>query len=321
MKKILFLTHQIYLLFADFLYDFVRYIRHSMFLRVDTFEKLESRIMAHAHVIEKGLALPNTRNEFGKDIILRLIGLLNIYIKQNHDLENFAFQSSIVVLSDYKKYHQEQGISIPDLFKKIDKLLVYRQSKHDSVRFIKEAELKKAIKGDYQMLVKARHSIRSFLEKDVEVRTLKNAVKLALTTPSVCNRQSWKVYATQNKKLMKNILAQQTGNRGFGDKIPALLIVTGDLNTFQGFQERNQVYVDGGLFSMNLIHSLFYYNLGTCPLNWSSHYDKDIEIRKFVPIPPNESIILLLAVGYLPDTIKITASIRKSVDDTLVVFK
>ena len=58
----------------DYVYDLIRYARYSnTYNRLNSFHKLEAMIVAHYHVIEKGLSLPESRPGFGKDVVLALI--------------------------------------------------------------------------------------------------------------------------------------------------------------------------------------------------------------------------------------------------------
>ena len=47
---------------------------------------------------------------------------------------------------------------------------------------------------------------------------------------------------------------------------PVLLLVTSDIRAFMNNGERNEPFVDGGLFSMSLLYALEAYGLAACPL-------------------------------------------------------
>jgi hypothetical protein len=48
-------------------------------------------------------------------------------------------------------------------------------------------------------------------------------------------------------------LSYQNGNSGFGHTVPALFVITSDMRIFEKSGERNQGWVDGGLFAMALV--------------------------------------------------------------------
>lgn len=53
------------------------------------------------------------------------------------------------------------------------------------------------------------------------------------------------------------------GNTGFQQEVPNYLVVTADVSAFYDTFERNQVYVEAGLFSMALVEALHYYGIGS----------------------------------------------------------
>jgi nitroreductase len=115
------------------------------------------------------------------------------------------------------------------------------------------------------------------------------------------------------------LLALQNGNRGFADRIPLLFIVAADLRRFVSVEERNQPWVDGGLFAMNLMLSLHSYGLGSCPLNWCASLLNDDRLRSLLNIPNHEVILMYVAAGYLPRELAVTESPRRSVESILSI--
>lgn len=166
-------------------------------------------------------------------------------------------------------------------------------------------------RGDFASLARSRHSIRHFSDAPVDPALIQRAIEIAQKTPSVCNRQSWRVYCVREPDLKQRVAQLQGGNRGFGEQIDTLLIIASDLHSFFAINERNQAYVDGGLFSMSLMYALHYQGLGTCALNWSADVRKDRRLKKVAGIPDCMNIIMLMAVGQLPDTLRVARSVRR----------
>lgn len=142
-------------------------------------------------------------------------------------------------------------------------------------------------------------------------------MRLAVKAPSACNRQPWKVYHTTDPHKRDAALALQAGNRGFGHKIPNLLIVTADLRAFMPGEERYQIWIDGGIFSMSLIQAFHSLGIGTCCLNWSVSPKRDKQLRKIFNIDPSQSVIMMLAAGYPRSENFVCASKRPSVETFL----
>jgi nitroreductase len=164
-----------------------------------------------------------------------------------------------------------------------------------------------------------RYSIRQFAPDDVDMCLIEKAVVMAQKTPSVCNRQSAKVYVFSQQEDKQKVLSYQNGNRGFGDQASKVLIVTSDLQHFMSVGERNQCWIDGGMFSMSLVYALHSLGLGTCCLNWSVESQVDQALREAVGIPESEAVMMMLAVGHLPDKLKVAQSPRKNIKDVMVV--
>ena len=66
---------------------------------------------------------------------------------------------------------------------------------------------------------------------------------------------------------------------------------------------------------MSLIYSLHSLGLGTCCLNWSVEKETDAQLRKITNIPASENIIMLIAVGHLPDEFEVAISQRLPLDE------
>lgn len=141
------------------------------------------------------------------------------------------------------------------------------------------------------------------------------AVAIAIHSPSVCNRQAWKVHAYFDRAKIDHLLSYQNGNRGFGHRIPCLLIITMDLQCFDGVIERYQPWIDGGMFGMSLLFALHHLRFGAVPLNWSVLPREDKQLRETGEIPKAESIIMLIGTGRPETSAAIPASQRRSINE------
>lgn len=149
---------------------------------------------------------------------------------------------------------------------------------------------------------------------------IEKAAALAQTAPSVCNRQSGVVFVTQDPAKIARFLSFQDGCRGFSDQVGTLLIVTARLDTFLTSGERYQAWIDGGLFAMTLIWALHSLGLGSCCLNWSADAGRDKALRAASGLPDDHTIIMMLAVGTVPETFRVAQSPRRAPDDVLRVL-
>lgn len=301
----------------NFFYDFLRFKKHSATLYVKNAGQLEGKIIAHYHVIEKGLSYENVRLGFGKGVVIELIKLLHEYNEKKYDASNKQYNIAVSVVSKYIEIHDNAHYDISkikDDFEKIESPVMCNGG--GSLQLKKDDIIQKS-KSDFRELAFSRYSIRDFTEKKVDTDLLEEAVRIAMKSPSVCNRQTSRVYIVSDKDRIKKHLSYQNGNRGFGHKINKLLIVTSDLHYFNGSFERNQNFVDAGIFTMSLLYAIHYLGLGAITLNWCADYDKDKKYRQFSKINESENIILMIGVGHIPDKIKVPISYRKQVEDII----
>ena len=303
-------------------YDFKRYLKYSSSVADDKRVKLEAQITAKYHVLEKGLSMPEPRFGFGKDRVRLLISLLERYIASGYNVETTQIQAAIQVLQKYFEFNK----SVKDdytlrLKNKADNLLKDRKVEGNiggTVLINKEDFLAKT-QENFKEFAYSRHSVRNFSGESVDLDLLLDSIKIAQRTPSVCNRQSSKVYIIKEKEKVKEALSYQNGNRGFGHLIDKVLIVTSDLNAFKGLIERNQSFVDGGMFSMSLLYALHYQGLGACALNWSVGKGRDSQLRSALGIRESENIMMMIGVGHLPDQLRVPLSKRKDIEEITTI--
>jgi nitroreductase len=163
---------------------------------------------------------------------------------------------------------------------------------------------------DFAAFARSRHSVRNFADRPVDEATILGAIDTARFAPSVCNRSSGRVYYSFDRKDITEALKVQQGATGFMATIPCLMVVVSDRRAFYSVGERNQCFVDGGLFAMSLVYALHGLGLGTCMLNWSKTPKVDQDLRRRFRIDDEHEIISLVAVGHRPDNVRVARSPR-----------
>jgi nitroreductase len=302
-------------------YDAERFMKYSnAFYQYDNSEKLIGVIIAEYHVIEKGLTMPEPRLGFGVEIMKALIKHCNQYSTQVCNSDSEHFYHALSVIAEYKTFHDNNSFPLDiNVSRSIEELLLKFMSTKSSMQIsITKEEYFKHSYSSFIDFSSSRHSLRNY-SGSVEIGQIEKAVKLAQNAPSACNRQPSRVYIIQNKNLLKQILAIQTGNRGFGHLADKFIILTAELGGYLSLRERNDVYINGGIYAMNLLYALHYYQIGACTLNWCSMPDQDIELRKICDIKPSENILLMIACGRVPDKFQLTVSHRNSYKNILAI--
>jgi nitroreductase len=303
--------------------DALRYLVHSRMIVGNNEEKrLQAEITATAHVVEKGFAMPEPRKGFGQDVIKSLIYLMNEYERREFNPSHNSYVMAISALKNYLEFNNkfDLGNIKGDIIIAIDKSDKFTDNMPNisSVLKLNKDDIIKKSKGNFEELANSRYSIRQFSDEPVDIKLVKEAISIARKTPSVCNRQCARIYIIEDKKQIKEILKVQQGNRGFGHTFDKLLIVASELNVFEGSNERNQAFTDGGMFAMSLTYALHYKGIGSCIINWCPNGSRDKKLRSISNIKPSHEILLMIGIGNIPDKITVAASSRISIDEVIV---
>ena len=295
---------------------------HSMVFKQNTINKIESRITLHYHSIEKGFLHENFRYRFGKHMVLELIELLKSpMVVENHNRTQIAV--GYLAICKYYQVHRNNEIDISDYFKYDDYEYFNNLStmnfelikNHNDISFFEKSQ------SGFNDFSKSRMSTRSFTGEKVSLETINKVIELAKVAPSVCNRQPVKVYYVEQKVKIDKILDIQKGLKGFSDEISQLFILVSDRNYYYSIGERNQLYIDGGVFLMNLLYALHYYKIGACPAHWGFNYKQDKEIQKELNLSGSEKVICLIPIGIPKEEFKTTLSLRRKNEEILKIVK
>jgi nitroreductase len=306
-------------LVLDYVYDAKRYFRHYMpHGQPRTETQLMFRLLQRAHSIEKALSLPDVKVGFGIPKMRELLGLIAQYRNKNLPLDKPEINMAMEACKSYVDFHLANGVGIMQDIPEFDPAIhLPAPSKIPSTIIKTAAEQIEAARGDYAALAMSRSSIRQFAEAPVDPRLIREAVLIAQKCPSVCNRQSAHAWLIQKPELVREVLGIQRGANGFAHQVGTVLVLSASLESFDTSRERNQAFIDGGLFAMSLMHALHYKGLGVCALNWSTNRHKDRLLRNAIPIPDSHIIIMLLAVGHYRETFSVATSPRRDTNDVL----
>lgn len=297
------------------------FYKHSMVFKQDTFNKIESKIILHYHGLEKGFLFSNFKYRFGQNRVAELISLLKIKeIVNNHQKSQIA--AAYLSMCKYYEKHQESGVNISDFFKKDDYVFFKSLStlnfeitkSHNRESFFEKTS------GNFFEFAESRKSIRTFTGDKIPIETIEKVIEIAKTAPSVCNRQPTKVYYLDDKPAIERVLFLQQGLAGHSEKISQLLIVVSDRNYFYSIGERNQLYIDSGIFVMNLLYGLHFYKIAACPAHWGFPIKHDKKIQKELNLSNSEKVICLIPIGIPPEEFRTTLSLRRENREILKVI-
>ena len=302
--------------------DDVRFWRYSALSVFDSrYEQLVGRIMYNVHALEKGLAQTDGwRPGRGRKALRNLNDALAIYVDRGFDRSSYAFLQGLSIIQRYRERHADHPEHVQFLADIIDPAFLTPDASEalvsagvKAVRKVDKAD--NANKGFYQ-LSQGRSSVRAFSGHPISNGKVLAALRNAEKTPSVCNRQGWRVYWTGNKDLAREVLKHQ---RGFSyQQMPeVLLAITVSNSVYISPVERNQAFIDGGLYSMSVLYGLEAESLAAVPLN-ACLYARDRQaVQRLLEIDPSEEIIMFIAVGDHPDETIVPVSDRRPTDTYL----
>ena len=307
------------LLYNNYRLDHKKFIAWAdPFRKFKTHNQRSAYILMLSHSIEKGLAFPKLKPWFGKKKIKALIEQLHKYqIEENHS--DWIIGVSINCLTSYLKTNlasEKKNDALKNLINEtINNFRPIEPNHKGGTKCYTKHDLINSFPKSNDSFFKTRFSIREFSPEPVNIGVIEDAVRLAQNSPSVCNRQAVRVHAYEKGRVANDILSCQNGNAGFGHKADKILIITSDLQCFLSIGERNQPWIDGGLFAMTLIWALHNKGLASCCLNWSATHHQDQKLRSIISLPDNELVIMLLAVGHIPNEIKVPESHRRPLNE------
>jgi nitroreductase len=295
-------------------YDYLKYSKYAFRLVSKKDQvNLRAETTLYYHAIEKGLSNVNFRPGFGKTALQGLFRALDEYFSCGYDANDTRIQTGISVIGAYIAKHEEIGFNVDNIREKY--LNYTKHSIHNTAfggaeEFTRDQIQQVTQAFDFEAFSMSRNSIRDFSPEKVDDAKYIAALEIATTTPSVCNRQSWGVLLVKKGDLMQKLLALQGGMVGFGQNMDSLLLIYTDNRYFAESSERNQGYVDGGLFSMNLLYALHSQGIATCLLNACMSLEREKEVKSLTGLAQSSNIIMFIATGNYPDRFKAPLSKR-----------
>ncbi len=241
------------------------------------------------HRIEKGLSLINAKKSFGVEPANRITSFLN---SSTEPTDGYYKKRSRTALDARDKWINLGDRSEGRLTEKVSP--TFDDSKRDL----------------FEQFFTSRRSIRNFVGSAPSIDLIVRAIEWSINTPSVCNRQGWYVWYVTEERLLKKILSLQNGNSGFNN-LNGVLIFGMDRKKYTLGSERNQIWVDGGLFAMSTAWALHAQGLGTCFLNWATSPRKTQVLRSLVNASRNIEFTTLCAVGFFEKDTLVAISPRK----------
>lgn len=166
-------------------------------------------------------------------------------------------------------------------------------------------------------LCRARRSQRWYADEPVAREKIEAAAAAALQAPSACNRQPFSFHCATRRDLIDKMAALPLGTAGFGDQLPALVCVVGDLSMFEEPRDRHLIFIDGALASMQFMLAITAQGLGSVPINWPDIPANHQAMRDLLGLAPHQVPIMLIGLGVPKPEGMIPYSAKRPVSEVL----
>lgn len=318
-KKIKFIGKFLLILKSYSLFNYDRKFFVNNFINgTTTNETLNYDLILEIHKLEKGMTSKQIR-PFGVDKVKKIIKLLNLYQKKGYE-ESFASNLAISILCKYKEIYKENN-----WIDKSEYILVsnYLNSHKNNFKIssgayeIKFDDIKKSLNLDYFSFLKSRHSVRNYSREKLKQEDIEKACEMAILSPSACNRQMCKLYYIQKEENKKLIEKYTQGLSLFDLTNANYFIITFDVNSFYFLGERNQGWLNSGLFCMNFVNALHSLGIGSCIAQFANSPKEEKILKDKLSISKSERIAVIVVCGYYDNSSKIPVSSRKDKEEIL----
>ena len=305
--EILRATKHFFPLLAETLYWTWENLWHSATVKRNQNENLAELMVAN-HVLEKGITMPGRRLGFGYERVRGIIDRCRRYIRE-YTANHVEIQSAIDILNQYYKIHADEKFTLPgDIVAGIQELSKHKiYDTNHCFETTKEEYF--ASTDNFKDFAHSRHSVRWYSDEKIPDGPIINAIHLAQTAPSACNRQGIRVYIITSQDKKEEVLKMQNGNRGFGHKADRLLLITADMGYWK-CNQKTSAFLDAGIFTMNLLYALHYYKICACTLNAHLTIKKKKLLKKIVGYSESEHPVVFISIGNAPEKFMITGSQR-----------
>lgn len=189
------------------------------------------------------------------------------------------------------------------------------------VQFITDEEMFAPV-DTFPEFAAERFSLRlyDYPSAPVSVEAIKRAVEIAQTSPSACNRQCITAYWIPREYAHYDEIAElQGGCEGFAANAAGLIALAADAKLFT-HGEYPYMFLDAGIFSLNLAYALQSEHIGSCLLNGALVSDKRKRAEELIGCKPSEHLAMFVLVSKIPEGMRALKGRagRKPIDE---VFK
>lgn len=284
-------------------------------------QRLDFRILLLVHSLEKGLSRVDMR-VFGQSKVIELVRLLRLAKVDALSSEFGGPRMGLSVLSAWLERHDSLGWELAEA--DVVRSLLEERSGSSTGSAVPSGVRNVQFRGvggwesvPLDDLMRSRHSARRYSNEPVSSHLIEKCVQLAMTTPTACNRQMVRLHVIHDREARRMLYDVLHGTGGVDFETANLGVITYDAASLTFYGERNQGYLNAGLFAMSLVLALHWQGVGACLLQFGNRYVEERRVARALGISPSERIAVALAFGNYLDEDSVPASARRSVREVL----
>lgn len=147
-------------------------------------------------------------------------------------------------------------------------------------------------------LAKRRKSVRWFLPRTVPHEVIDKAMLVAAEAPTACNRQPFSFRFFDEPEQVAKVAKVPMGTAGYGQNLPGIAVIVGDMSAFIDERDRHLIYTDGCLAAMSFILGLESQGVASVCINWPDIASRDQKMSRLLGLAPHERVVMLVGYGY-----------------------
>lgn len=257
------------------------------------------------HRLEKGMTMQPRRPIFARDYIGETMAFYEEMIRQCGEAPDSMDESEMAwshdVLMKYFELATGENKLVDDAREKFEGTLkIYSpESERPKAPFLRKDGAKSDIKyEDLLALSMQRRSVRWFEQKPVPRELIDKALMVGRQSPTACNRQPYEFRIFDDPEMIKKVAGIPFGSAGYSHQIPAVVVVTGKLNSYFSPRDRHAIYVDSSLAAMAFMFALETLGLSSSVINWPDFEPLEMKMQKTLGLDVSDRVVMLIAIGY-----------------------
>lgn len=277
-------------------------------------ESPRHRLVRGVHRIEKGLSMRDRRSVFAESYVGEVVTDLEAEWPDDGE-PDCQLEWAVDVLAEYFDV-VEPTDPIGDAESRYEAFLEdVAHEPGEKVPFPR-AEIDEAPVSypEIEQLARQRTSTRWFQQRPVPRSELDDALAVARQSPSACNRQSYEFRFFDEPTLIEEVASLAIGANGYDDNIPCLAVIVGKQRAYSEDRDKHVIYIDASLAAMAFQLSLEAQGLAACCINWPAIPRNQRKMAELLDLDPDESVVMLMAIGYPDPDGMIPYSEKKTVE-------